>query len=118
MKKFFCLSCLFLLMGCVTHYVIDGSVRLQLGNATDNCTLETLIIVGEDGEELVWIDESVFPGESSKVKERDFVGTFKVRLSYKQDGVSKDTVFKKHFDGGSVYLQISEKEGNLQIHAR
>ena len=38
--------------------------------------------------------------------------------SYKQDGVSKDTVFKKHFDGGSVYLQISEKEGNLQIRTR
>lgn len=120
MKKYWIISLalMCLLSGCVTHYVVDGSVRLQLGNATESCTIESLSVVNSNGEELKWIDETILPGESSKVKERDFVGRFRVRLAYEQEGILKDTLFQRHFDGGSIFLQISEKEGALVIRAK
>lgn len=111
------LLCVFL-FGCVTHYVVDGSVRLQLGNATENCTLESLSVVSSNGKELKWIDETILPGESSKVEERDLVGNFRIRLVYEKDGELKDTVFTRHFDGGSTFLQISEKDDVLVIRKK
>lgn len=116
-KMIFMLSSFALLLcGCVTHYVVDDTCRLQIGNDTQNYTVTSFSVVSKDNE-IVWISDDVEPGEKSKVSERDFVGSFTVRL--KMSGSSKvDTTFKQRFDGGSVFLQIVEDDGAIEIHRR
>ncbi len=119
-----CFAILF--SGCLTHYVVDGSVRLQLGNETENYTIESLSILKSDSsEKVVWMDETILPGEKSRVREMDFVGRFKVQVVYGEWDKNalksksfKDTVFSKRFDGGSIFLQFTEKDGILKIKER
>ncbi len=113
-----CFILLGLFTACVSHYLIEGSVRLQLGNDTEDYTIEKFSIVSKSGRETVWIDEEILPREKSKVRERDFAGTFTAKLYYKHEGKSSDTSFVKRFEGGSVFLQIKEKDGVLKINER
>ena len=77
----------FSLTACMSHVFLDTSTRLQVENKTD-VTILGLDIISEDGSKVVaWINESVLPGEKSKVVEEDWVGTFKVRVRFdKWDG--------------------------------
>lgn len=102
-----------LLTACISHYFVDGDVRLQLGNSTETYTLERFSVLDSSDAELVWIDEEVLPGEKSKVHTGYYVGTFRVKLVYEQGGAEADTVFKKNFDGGSTFLKVSEADSGL-----
>lgn len=108
----------FLLSACLSHFIVDGSVRLQLGNRTESCTLLSLSVLDTLGNELSWIDDAIFPGENSRVVEKDFAGTFRFRLTYQKDSEILDTIFSKSFDGGSVFLKISENGTQLKIQKR
>ena len=68
----------------MSHVFLDTSTRLQVENKTD-VTILGLDIIAEDGSKVVpWINESVLPGEKSKVVEEDWVGTFKVRVRFEK----------------------------------
>ena len=68
------------LSGCLSHWAIDSTTRLQIENKT-NVTFYGLDIVSEDGSSVVpWISDTLEPGERSRVYEEDWVGTFRVRL--------------------------------------
>ena len=118
MKSFSMLFIPVLFAGCLTHYVINGSVRLQIGNDTENYTILALSVISTSEKEYPWITEKVLPGENSKVKEEDYAGTVKIKISYEYKGIQKDTLLEKRFDGGSIFLQFKEKEGILEIHER
>lgn len=106
-----------LLAGCVSHYVVDGSCRLQIGNSTENYTVQSLSILAKDSSEVSWISDEVLPGEQSRVVEKDFVGLFKVRIRMSGEA-SVDTVFEQRFEGGSTFMQIREKDGAIEIVTR
>lgn len=68
------------LSGCLSHWAIDSTTRLQIENKT-NVTFYGLDIVSEDGTSVVpWVSDTLEPGERSRVYEEDWVGTFRVRL--------------------------------------
>lgn len=103
-----------LFTGCVTHYVIEGTCRLQVGNDTENYTVQKVSIVSKDSSETVWIRDEILPGEKSKVVERDLVGNFTVHVQ--MDAL--DTTFEQRFDAGSVFLQIRENKGVVEFKVR
>ena len=81
LRLFLCLVALSL-TACMSHVITDTSTRLQIENKTD-VTILGLDIVSEDGSSVQpWINETIEPGEKSKVVEEDWVGTFKVRVRF------------------------------------
>lgn len=102
-----------LLTACISHYFVDGDVRLQIGNSTERYTLERFSVIDSLGSELVWIEEEILPGEKSKVHTGYYVGTFRVKLVYELEGSEADTVFRKNFDGGSTFMKVSESDSGL-----
>ena len=87
LRLFLCLVALSL-TACMSHLFLDTSTRLQLENKTD-VTILGLDVVSEDGSSVrTWINETLQPGEKSKVVEEDWVGTFRVRVRFdKWNGV-------------------------------
>lgn len=74
------LVCCSVLSGCLSHWFVDSTTRLQIENKT-NVTFYGLDIVSEDGSSVVpWISDTLEPGERSRVYEEDWVGTFRGRL--------------------------------------
>lgn len=114
--KLFALVSTLLFSGCLTHYIVEGSCRLQIGNDTERYTVESFSVVTENAE-IPWIKGDILPGEKSRVVEEDLVGTFKVRLRM-SGAAAVDTVFEQRFDAGSVFLQIREKTGTIEIVTR
>ena len=81
LRLFLCLVALSL-TACMSHLFLDTSTRLQLENKTD-VTILGLDVVSEDGSSVrTWINETLQPGEKSKVVEEDWVGTFRVRVRF------------------------------------
>ena len=81
LRLFLCLVALSL-TACMSHVFTDTTTRLQVENKTD-VTILGLDIISEDGSSVrTWINESIQPGEKSKVVEDDWVGTFKVRVRF------------------------------------
>lgn len=81
LRLFLCLVAL-TLTACMSHILLDTSTRLQIENKTDVAILG-LDIVSEDGTSVrSWINETIEPGEKSKVVEEDWVGTFRVRVRF------------------------------------
>jgi len=81
LRLFLCLV-VFSLTACMSHVFTDTTTRLQVENKTD-VTILGLDVISEDGSSVrTWINESIQPGEKSKVVEEDWVGTFKVRVRF------------------------------------
>ena len=94
LRLFLCLVALSL-TACMSHVFTDTTTRLQIENKTDVAILG-LDIVSEDGTSVrSWINETIEPGEKSKVVEEDWVGTFRVRVRFdKWDGETLVSIAK------------------------
>lgn len=76
------LACCTVLSGCLSHWITDTSTRLQIENRTSHVFIG-LDIISEDGSSVIpWVQDSLEPGERSRVFEADFVGTFNVQIKY------------------------------------
>ena len=110
-------ACCMALSGCLSHWFVDSTSRLQVLNDTDDCTLLGIDVVGSDSTYKKWIDETVLPGERSRVVEEDLVGDFTLRLRYTKspDGSGKEQVATESFslDGGSFFLVIKSEGDSL-----
>ena len=70
------------LSGCLSHWITDSTTRLQIENKTSHVFLG-LDIIAEDGSSVIpWVQDSLEPGERSRVFEADFVGKFNVQIKY------------------------------------
>ena len=106
------LACCLVFTGCLSHWFVDSTTRLQIENKT-NVTFYGLDIVSEDGSSVVpWISDTLEPGERSRVYEEDWVGTFRVRVRwggfvYVKDGKCETRLLKKG-DSGNVVNPAKE----------
>ena len=119
-KLFFILLFVFALSGCITHVFVDGEVRLQIKNESD-VSMARLVVLGGNGDEDLWISDTIAPGATSKVISGSWVGTFDLGLSV-EDSLGR-TWSKVRFpsvslDGGSVFAEISEKDGEWAFKIR
>lgn len=103
-----------LLSGCLSHWIIENEVRLQIENKTTYTILSLNVVSLDLSMQKQWIKETLLPGERSSVVSADWIGTFNLKVSYLEDG-SVDTlnhIFESvSLEGGSVFAQISEKSG-------
>ena len=130
MKSFFkrpfavvaALASCFALTGCLSHWFVDSSSRLQFQNATSSKTVVGLDIVASDSEFETWINETVLPGERSRVHEEDWVGNFTLRVRYTNsvDGSGEQSkhVFVTELDGGSLFLVVEESGDSISVRFR
>ena len=110
------LGCCMALTGCLSHWFIDTTTRLQVENATDVAILG-IDIVSEDGSSVTtWVSDTIQPGEKSRVYEEDWVGTFRMRVRFEE---RDDAEAEMEFEGGSQYLVVStDKDGNAEFNFR
>ncbi len=128
MKKFFsylatALICCLCLTGCLSHWFIDTDSRLQVENATENCTLLSLDIYSMENDNYQrWISETLLPGERSRVVQNDWVGKFTLRVNYTEsvDGSGEVKHFLKKMDveGGSLFLKVESDGDSLSLRFR
>lgn len=135
------LSCCAILSGCLSHWLVDSTTRLQIENNTD-WYITGFDVRADDGSYWRWVKDTIAPGEKSRVYEEDFVGTFKARLglmrnscldsdskAMKKDAETTEYVkncsvttteefFKVKFDGGSYYMVAKEVDGELKLEFR
>lgn len=111
-----------LLTGCLSHWFLESSSRLQVENATKECTIMGVDVLSSDGSAKAWLDEMVLSGERSHVVEQDFVGDFVLRFRYTKslDGTGKVLFEERPFDldGGSLYLSIGFEGDSLTYRFR
>lgn len=111
------------LQGCWTHWLVDGSVRLQLKNTSD-VPVHGLAVVSATGEHHVWIPDTLQAGEMSTVYSGDWVGDFRLGVSV-WDSVGElggscwrfVDLGEYSLDGGSslALLHLSQGVGSLQL---
>lgn len=127
MKRFATLLSLLLmslsLTGCLSHWFLDSTSRLQVENATENCTLLGVDVMSEDGTSYKrWVDETILPGERSRVAEEDWVGDFELRVRYTRttdgSGEEQGFVFDAELDGGSLYLVVENDGDSFKVSFR
>jgi len=127
MKRFATLLSLLLmslpLTGCLSHWFLDSTSRLQVENATENCTLLGVDVMSEDGTSYKrWVDETILPGERSRVAEEDWVGDFELRVRYTRttdgSGEEQEFVFDAELDGGSLYLVVENDGDSFKVRFR
>lgn len=103
--------------GCLSHWFIETESRLQVENATKNYTILSVGVISEDGFLYSpWIEDKILPGERSRVKEGDWVGEFKIRVSYILSNEFSDTLIDNRIldlEGGSMYMLIESSEDSL-----
>ena len=133
------LACCAVLSGCLSHWCIDSSTRLQIENKSSK-TIVGIDIISEDGSEYVpWIQDTIRPGEKSRVYEEDWVGTFNVRFRIVEkttigcacdnvpDGMyascvcpvlRSDALIARdvEFEGGSEYVVITDNKEGHGLH--
>lgn len=150
MRKFFLLTRLsmlalvvFCLTGCLSHWFLEGTTRLQIENQT-NLPITGVYVMDRNAEVVrgygackenkdtntcvhilksdvkagakSWIAETVEPGERSRVVERDWVGDFTLIIEQSHQGSSLITMKSIELDGGSIYLVISKTEdGEIRV---
>jgi hypothetical protein len=106
MKRIFIFA--FFLLSC-THWLIDTETRIQVENST-NVIISDLCIVSKNGQRDILVPGSIESGKKSKVYEVEWVGefNFEVRVgdNWEPLGVHK-------LKGGSVLVQITEKDGKF-----
>ena len=135
------LACCAMLSGCLSHWFLDSSTRLQIENKS-SMTIVGVDIVSKDGTEFVpWIQDTIRTGEKSRVYEEDWVGTFNLRvrtiervnmtcdcdhLEHKEGVVAMCVcplyvngeyfVEDLEFEGGSEYVVFSNSENGHGLH--
>ena len=122
------LACCAVLTGCLSHWFVDSTTRLQVENRSKG-TILGIDIISEDGSSVrPWIKDTIEPGERSRVYEEDWVGTFNLRIKARrplnasaQSGLRayadwEYVVEDLEFDGGSEFLVVSESEKGARLH--
>ena len=113
LRLFLCLVALSL-TACMSHLFLDTSTRLQVENKTD-VTILGLDVVSEDGSSVrTWINETLQPGEKSKVVEEDWVGTFKVRVRFDKWNAAWLVSMAKFCDHGTP-VRVLAKQGKPNV---
>ena len=112
------LACI-LLTGCLSHWFLESSSRLQVENATENFSIVAVDVASIDGTSSErWIMETILPGERSRVVEKDWVGKFTLRVRYTESrdasGDTLDSYHEREFDGGSLYLKLESHGDSLK----
>lgn len=110
----FIMSSFFLLTGCLSHWFVESEVRLQVENKTPYTIVGVSVVSLDSTMQKNWIKDTIPPGERSSVVAGDWIGTFNLGVSYIKEG--ENAVFVQIFEaeelnGGSVFAQISEKDG-------
>lgn len=112
------------LTGCLSHWFLDSSTRLQVENRT-KFDVVSIDIISEDHTSIKpWIKDTVRSGEKSRVYEEDWVGSFQARFVFlASDSVKRDVVKEYRadmdFDGGSLYMVLYEdKDGAIHYEFR
>jgi len=115
-RLFFVSLFLFALTGCLSHFFVDSTTRLQVENRTD-AAIVGVDVVSEDGSSVQpWIDDTIPAGERSRVYEEDWVGNFYMRVRFDKKEEARVDV---DFEGGSLYMVVMEGEdGNIQFKFR
>lgn len=117
LRLFLCLVALSL-TACMSHVFTDTTTRLQVENKTD-VTILGLDIISEDGSSVrTWINESIQPGEKSKVVEDDWVGTFKVRVRFDKwngETLMHATACEKRYGRPPRVYNILAKQGEPNV---
>jgi hypothetical protein len=104
------LACCFVLSGCLTHWFVDSTTRLQIENRSSKTIVE-IDILAEDGSYKVWIQDTIRTGEKSRVYEEDWVGSFNMRIrTFGSDYEIENLML----EGGSEYMVLSDStDGSL-----
>ena len=93
MKRLFVVATLLVcgltLSGCLSHWFIDSTTRLQVENKTDS-HIVSFGILSDDGSYWPWINDTIAPGEKSRVYEEDWVGTFRVRVRWAKSVIQEN----------------------------
>ena len=112
------------LTGCLSHWFLDSSTRLQVENRT-KFDVVSIDIIAEDHTSIKpWIKDTVRSGEKSRVYEEDWVGSFQARFVFLASDSVKRNVVKEYradmdFDGGSLYMVLYEdKDGAIHYEFR
>ena len=107
-------ACAFSLTGCLSHWFMDSTTRLQVENRS-SVAIVGIDVVSENGTEYKsWIQDTIRPGEKSRVYEEDWVGTFDVRFIFA--GADTLVAHDVKFDGGSEYLVVSDSDKGDGLH--
>lgn len=113
------------LAGCLSHWVVDTSTRLQLENRT-SFQAANLRLVAESGQlpPVEWIPDTLEPNKRSHVFEEDYVGSFHFRISVKDLSCGDSLCWQDHslglrsLGGGSVLWRLEIEDGQLKIQAK
>lgn len=106
------LACCLTLSGCLTHWFIDSSTRLQIENKSSKTVVEVGILADDGSDYKVWIQDTIRTGEKSRVYEEDWVGTFRLKIkTFDSDYEIEDL----KFEGGSEYMVLSDS-ANGSLH--
>lgn len=113
-RLFFLITTLLMLTGCLSHWFVESEVRLQVENKTPYTIVGVSVVSLDSTMQKNWIKDTIPPGERSSVVAGDWIGTFNIGVSYIKEG--ENAVFVQIFEaeelnGGSVFAQISEKDG-------
>lgn len=113
-QLFFLITTFFLLTGCLSHWFVESEVRLQIENKTPYTIVGVSVVSLDSTMQKNWIKDTIPPGERSSVVAGDWIGTFNLGVSYIKEG--ENAVFVQIFEaeelnGGSIFAQISEKDG-------
>lgn len=108
------------LSGCLSHWFLDSETRLQVENATEDCSIIRVSVASEDSSKTVsWITETLLPGERSHVVREDWVGEFLFRVDYTNSTDAEGDTLSEYrtieIEGGSVYLKIKGDADSLEI---
>jgi hypothetical protein len=113
-RLFFLITTLLMLTGCLSHWFVESEVRLQVENKTPYTIVGVSVVSLDSTMQKNWIKDTIPPGERSSVVAGDWIGTFNLGVSYIKEG--ENAVFVQIFEaeelnGGSIFAQISEKDG-------
>jgi len=109
MKRVFIFA--FFLLSC-THWIIDTETRIQVENSTDYTI--NLCIVSKDGQKIAWVSDNIESWKKSKVYEIEWVGEFSFMVRAGDNWEPQPLGIHK-LKGGSVLVQITERDGKFEM---
>ena len=108
-------SCCAMLSGCLTHWLVDSTTRLQVENRSSQ-TIVGVDILAENGSGYkVWVQDTIRTGEKSRVYEEDWVGSFHMRIRTTEGEYKFDNL---ELEGGSEYMVVSDSTKGLSYRFR
>ena len=108
-------SCCAMLSGCLTHWLVDSTTRLQVENRSSQ-TIVGIDILAENGSGYkVWVQDTIRTGEKSRVYEEDWVGSFHMRIRTTEGEYKFDNL---ELEGGSEYMVVSDSTKGLSYRFR